>query len=42
MVIRYSIDPRSRIETCTIVCVAGAAEMRVRLADKSRVGKDEN
>jgi len=36
------IDSRSRIETGRVVSVAGATEMRVRLADKSRVGKDEN
>jgi hypothetical protein len=32
------IDPRSGIETGRVVGVAGAAEMRVRLADKPRVG----
>ena len=37
-----SIHARSGIEGGRIVRVAGAAEMRVRLANKSRVGKDEN
>ncbi len=37
-----SIDPRSRIETGSIVGVAGAAEMRICLSDKAGGSKDEN
>ncbi len=37
-----SIHTRGGIERGRIVRVAGAAEMRVRFANKSRVGKDEN